>query len=212
MKRTEILVRSLAIGSVGLLAVGGISIAAAGSISDLQTPTEEEVPTEEQVQVPTEEQVQVAAPADRRVLPAELWDGTLEALLCFQSHGVGTLGPFPLADGSGIAYSFRATEDALEVEAVCTATVEPLSRRFAFDNAPNKTSQPGAPLGAAETASGPATSDALELASLAQDLEVCLVEADVLAEAQEGDAQNGALQTAAQQYPEKFQGCVETVG
>jgi hypothetical protein len=167
--------------------------------------------------VPTRGVVQYTPP-DHPVSASELWNETLSALNCFESHGVETVGPYPAADGSRVEYSIAASSEALDLAQECTGELEPLSRQFALDNAPEQAaSQPerdASELPVLPVEARPATENAVELAAIADDLESCLLSQGdgVLDGADEGLAQDVALLTAAHDHPTEFGECVSGVG
>ena len=62
-----------------------------------------------------------------------LWRETLDALRCYERHGLSTYGPYPSADGRNIEYAVEATESSEEIEQECLATLMPLGMKFASE-------------------------------------------------------------------------------
>ena len=193
--------------------VGCLSLAVLGGIAWASTAGDEADPGD----APTRGVVQYQEP-DHPVSARELWNETASALDCFESHGVGTVGPYPAADGSRVEYSIVASSEALDLAHECTGELEPLSRQFALDNAPEQVApQPegdASELPELPVEARPATENAVELAAIADDLESCLLgQGDgVLDGAAEGLAQDTALLTAAHDHPAEFGECVNGVG
>lgn len=61
------------------------------------------------------------------------WRSTLDALRCYERHGLSTYGPYPTADGRNIEYAVEATESSEEIEEECLATLMPLGMTFASE-------------------------------------------------------------------------------
>jgi hypothetical protein len=64
------------------------------------------------------------------VTAAELWTEARDTLACYEAADVGTYGPYPKADGTGVEYSFDATPAAERVDYECSADMMAMGWAF----------------------------------------------------------------------------------
>lgn len=127
--------------------------------------------------------------AEPGVTASELWTEARDTLACYEAAGVGTYGPYPKADGTGVDYSFDATPAAERVDYGCSADMMAMGWTFARENDRSETTR---------------------LQALRQRLTECVAAEDVTVEADAAvneDVPNAGLQSAADGHAEAFAAC-----
>jgi len=129
--------------------------------------------------------------AEPGVTASELWTEARDTLACYEAAGIGTYGPYPKADGTGVDYSFDATPAAERVDYGCSADMMAMGWTFAREG--NR-------------------SEIAKLQALRQRLTECVADEGVTVEADAAvneDVPNAGLQAAADGDDEAFAVCAE---
>ena len=108
---------------IGLLAVSVGVVGASAALS----------PDRDEVEVGEPTRSYELGPVTVDVNAHTFWRETLDALRCYERHGLSTYGPYPSADGRNIEYAVEATESSEEIEEECLAMLMPLGMRFASE-------------------------------------------------------------------------------